>query len=589
MGVSISTMPSGTYAMPAPTDSTQRNDTLQFGRFRILKELGRGAMGVVHLAQDPVLGRKVAIKTITLPADRREREEYEARFLQEARAAGALNHPNIITVHDVGRENDVAYMALELLEGVELGKLMAQRRMPLPMVLDIGAQIAEGLAFAHHAGVVHRDIKPANIMLVRGTQVKIMDFGIARMRQSEIRTQTGVMMGSPKYMSPEQVSGEAVDHRSDIFTLGVLLYEMASGLAPFSGTDFVQLVFNIASAPHKPLNRVIPGLPDRLTAIVDRALQKDPGARYQDAAQLAADLRALKARFDTGEGPESRESMPTLVSAPMAGAGETVRTQRIPAVTPRPSQSELLSTRAQRGLPAAGHIELPHEREWRLALEAQFAETQVSEETEEEIETGWRWLVRYAVGVLLALLLGIVMGEIGLFKRTEFSSNDLSAAELARFLGFAGALALLGMAALKAAEQLRRTSSGGARLAALLTPLAALLIAAVGYRVSLIVAVPVLSSRGRATFDWAFVLAIAGAALWFGYALFRQSDRLATTLTGKFPARRAKAVCSACGSAKPGTGKLCADCGAPRLGKTATSAPAQRRSAAPGRTTPVRK
>lgn len=533
----------------------------QFGRYRILKELGRGAMGVVHLAEDPALGRRLAIKTITLPADARERAEYEARFMQEARAAGGLNHPNIITIHDIGRENDQAYMAMECLEGVELGHLMAQRRLPLPIMLDIGAQIAEGLAFAHQAGVIHRDIKPANIMLVRGSQVKIMDFGIARVRQSELKTQTGLMLGSPRYMSPEQVSGTPIDHRSDIFTLGVLLYEMATGMAPFTGADFIQLIYNIASEPAKPVNRVMPGLPDRLAQIVDRAMAKEPAGRYQDAAQLATDLRALKAQVESMETTGSRTRMQAM---PRPDPVPTVKVQRAP-----------VAARMPLGVPIGEHFELPHEREWRLAQEAQ-----VQAEFEEPIpETGWRWTARYAVGIVVAMTLGCLLGEFALFERTHIGSHDLSVAELARFLGFGSALLLAGYVGIKSAAVLNNIGKGRERFAALLPPLTGLLVSFFGYRVGLIVAAPLLSGRARTQFDWIFVLAIGGCALWLAYTVFRQSDRLHELLKRKVPASPKSKSCPACGTTEAGNGKYCAQCGAVRdaMAKTSPNATTTRR------------
>lgn len=269
----------------------------QLGRYHILGELGHGAMGIVYKAEDPLLGRIVAIKTITLVTDEAERVEYEARFFQEARAAGGLNHPNLITVHDIGREGDIAYMAMELLEGVELRDVMGRGEVPLRLALDIGAQAADGLAFAHERGVVHRDIKPGNIMLVRGRHAKVMDFGIARMRVSDVKTQTGAILGSPKYMSPEQVAGRRVDHRADIFSLGVVLYELATGEPPFSAPNMAQLMQQIAGATPLPPSSVNAALPPMLDLILARALEKEPDARYQSAAEFAADLRACLAEL----------------------------------------------------------------------------------------------------------------------------------------------------------------------------------------------------------------------------------------------------------------------------------------------------
>jgi eukaryotic-like serine/threonine-protein kinase len=271
---------------------TQPAAVRQLGRFRILGELGRGAMGVVYEAHDPALDRTVALKTIVLTGDAAERAGYEARFLQEARAAGKLSHPAIITVFDVGREGDLAWMAMERLAGTDLRQQMAAVRPPPRAALGIAAQVAEGLGYAHAHGVIHRDIKPANIMLLRGGRAKIMDFGIARLQVSEVKTQTGVLLGTPKYMSPEQLSGLKVDHRCDIFSLGAVLYEMLTGRTPFGGADVSQLMHAIAHAPHVAPSRVVPGLPAVLDLVLDRALAKDPAARYAGADELAADLRS---------------------------------------------------------------------------------------------------------------------------------------------------------------------------------------------------------------------------------------------------------------------------------------------------------
>jgi len=278
----------------------------QLGRYRILGEVGHGAMGIVYKAEDPLLGRIVAIKTITLVTDEAERVEYEARFFQEARAAGGLNHPNLITIHDIGREGDIAYMAMELLEGIELREVMTRGEIPLRLALDIGAQAAEGLAYAHERGVVHRDIKPGNIMLVRGRHAKVMDFGIARMRISDVKTQTGAILGSPKYMSPEQVAGRRVDHRADIFSLGVVLYELAAGEPPFSAPNMAQLMQQISIATPPPPSTVNPAVPAMLDLILARALEKEPDARYQSAAEFAADLRACLSEL-----PELPAAAPT--------------------------------------------------------------------------------------------------------------------------------------------------------------------------------------------------------------------------------------------------------------------------------------
>ncbi len=281
----------------------------QLGRYRIIAELGRGAMGVVYKAEDPSLNRTVAIKTILMAAETEERAEYEARFNQEAKAAGGLNHPHIVTIHDIGREGDVAYMAMELLDGVDLRELMKRGELPLALAFDIGAQAAEGLAFAHEHGVVHRDIKPANIMVVHGQHAKIMDFGIARVRLSDALTQAGSMLGSPKYMSPEQAAGQRADHRSDIFSLGVTLYEMVAGVPPFSADDLAQLMFQLSTAAPRPPSSINSAVPGMFDLIIAKALEKLPDGRYQNARDLAADLRACRAELadhgaTTGEGEQ---------------------------------------------------------------------------------------------------------------------------------------------------------------------------------------------------------------------------------------------------------------------------------------------
>jgi serine/threonine protein kinase len=274
------------------------DSTLQkIGRYNLLAELGRGAMGVVYKAEDPLLNRMVAIKTILLSAEAAIRDDYETRFLQEAKAAGGLNHPSIITIYDVGREGDLAYMAMELLDGAEMRNMLAVGRLSLDLAFDIAAQVAEGLAFAHERGVVHRDIKPANIMIVRGRQAKIMDFGIARLQVSHVKTQTGMVLGSPQYMSPEQIAGRDVDSRSDIFSLGVVLYQMIAGQPPFSGEDINQLTYMVCHGAHSPPSLLNPAIPPMLDLIVNRALAKDPAQRYQSARDMAADLTACRTQL----------------------------------------------------------------------------------------------------------------------------------------------------------------------------------------------------------------------------------------------------------------------------------------------------
>jgi serine/threonine-protein kinase len=266
----------------------------KIGRYDVAAEIGRGAMGVVYRAVDPMLERTVAIKTINMALDPGEIEHYEKRFTIEARAAGGLNHPNIVTIYDIGRSGDLAYMAMEFLEGRELKELIAGKELSADRALDVAAQVADGLAYAHAHDVVHRDIKPANIMILRDGRVKITDFGIARMRTADVRTQTGVVLGSPRYLSPEQVLGKRSDGRVDIFSLGVIIYEMVTGQTPFNGIDVNSLMFQIVNSTAPPPSTVNPALPPMLDLIIAKALAKTADERYAGIAELAADLRACR-------------------------------------------------------------------------------------------------------------------------------------------------------------------------------------------------------------------------------------------------------------------------------------------------------
>ena len=274
-----------------------RKKPAQIGRYKVLEELGRGAMGVVYRARDPALDRIVALKTIVLSDDADGRKDYQKRLALEARAAGKLTHPNIVTTFDFGEEGDLAYIAMELLEGVELRERLKQGPLPAADAVDIAVQVADGLGFAHERGIVHRDIKPGNIMLLERGDVKIMDFGIARMRSEDFKTSTGMVLGTPRFMSPEQIAGMPVDHRSDIFSLGVVLHEMLTGAMLFAGEDTPQIAHNVSNVEHAPPSRHNPDATSMLDFVVARALKKDPAVRYQDAYELAADLRTCLAEL----------------------------------------------------------------------------------------------------------------------------------------------------------------------------------------------------------------------------------------------------------------------------------------------------
>ncbi len=268
------------------------------GRYEIEKELGKGAMGVVYLGRDPKINRVVAIKTMALSQEFEADElvEVKERFFREAETAGRLNHPNIVTMFDAGEEHDLAYIAMEFLKGKDLVPYSkAGNLMPLPRVMSIVARVADALSYAHENHVVHRDIKPANIMYEpESDQVKVTDFGIARITDSS-KTKTGMVLGTPSYMSPEQLAGKKIDGRSDLFSLGVMLYQMSCGKLPFEGDSMAQLMFRIANEPHPDIRSVNPALPDCVVAIIDKALTKDPDTRYQTGAEFAKDVRTCMA------------------------------------------------------------------------------------------------------------------------------------------------------------------------------------------------------------------------------------------------------------------------------------------------------
>jgi serine/threonine-protein kinase len=263
------------------------------GRYEVVKELGRGAMGIVYLGQDPKIRRNVAIKTMRLDeVDPDQLAEVKERFFREAESAGRLNHPNIVTIFDAGEEQELAYIAMEVLEGVDLKDYCKKDTLlSVKQTLDIVAKVADALDYAHSQSIVHRDIKPANIMLMKDGTPKVTDFGIARITSSS-KTQTGVVLGTPSYMSPEQLAGTKVDGRSDLFSLGVVLYEMLTGEKPFQGDSVATLMFQIANAPHQSPLKIRPDLPAGCDAIIDRALQKDLTKRYQRGNEMAQDIRA---------------------------------------------------------------------------------------------------------------------------------------------------------------------------------------------------------------------------------------------------------------------------------------------------------
>lgn len=291
----------------------------RFGRYEILAEIGRGAMGIVYKARDPKINRVVAVKTISLAGQPPEEEhEYRERFFREAEAAGRLSHPGIVTVFDVGEEPETRapYIVMELVPGQSLEKLLLSKqdhKLPLEEALQLALEVAEALDCAHAQGVVHRDVKPANILLTQDGHAKIADFGVAKMNLANATT-VGRTLGTPAYMSPEQLNGDPVDGRSDLFSLGVILYTVVTGYKPFQGNSALTVAFKIVNRDPVPATILDTELPQGLDHIISRAIAKDRSARYQSAMEMALDMQELRA----GREPGSKAKEP--------GAGSTAQT-----------------------------------------------------------------------------------------------------------------------------------------------------------------------------------------------------------------------------------------------------------------------
>ena len=275
----------------------------RLGRYQLEREIGRGAMGIVYLGRDTAINRLVAIKAIPLASEFSDTELAEARtrFFREAETAGRLNHPNIVTIYDVGEERGLAYIAMEYLKGRHLSEFATSNTLlEARKVLDLIGRTAQALGFAHKQQVVHRDIKPANIMYDPSADVlKITDFGIARLTGAG-STRTGIVLGTPSFMSPEQLEGRTVTGHSDLFSLGVSLFQLLTGQLPFTADSMTGLMQQIAEAPHPPLRAFRPDLPACVESIVDRALAKNPEARFESGAQMAAALDECRASMSSG-------------------------------------------------------------------------------------------------------------------------------------------------------------------------------------------------------------------------------------------------------------------------------------------------
>jgi predicted Ser/Thr protein kinase len=290
--------------------------------YRVLELLGRGGMGEVYAAEDLKLRRRVALKV--LPAEMAENAERHRRFEREAQAVAALNHPGIVTIYSVEHDAGRSFLTMELVEGRTLEQAVPEHGLPLPEFLRIGIQLADAMNAAHERGILHRDLKPGNVMLTKDGRIKVLDFGLAKLAdppvaalsvQGPLTTSSGQIVGTLSYMAPEQAEGRTIDHRADIFGLGVLLYELAAGMRPFGGESNVALLTALLRDTPRPLTEMRTDLPPALTPIIQRCLEKDPAARYQSAGDLCAALEALRASTT----PALRRPLPPWVFAGAVG------------------------------------------------------------------------------------------------------------------------------------------------------------------------------------------------------------------------------------------------------------------------------
>jgi len=378
---------------------------MQYGRYQIVKELGRGSMGVVYQAHDPQIDRMLALKV--LRPDRMGSEDFVQRFIKEAKAIGRLAHPGIVTVYDVGEDQDTIFLAMEFLEGISLSAYAKEKSPDLDEIAGIGIQVAESLDYAHAQGIVHRDIKPQNIMIAPDGRVKITDFGIAHIEDPTAgqQTQAGEILGTPNYMSPEQVLGRKVDGRSDLFSLGVILYELSCGTRPFRGENIAAVFHAITSEnPARP-EEVNPGIDREFSRIVMQCLQKTPDARFQSGSELADALRALGRKQETVQAAapqQAKKSYWPLVAgavvamaiilgavffltgtgkkaAPPAPTG-VLQVESVPAGASVFIDSSLAGKTPLRiDLPAGGHevrLSMPDHHEWEASVQVEKNQTQ---------------------------------------------------------------------------------------------------------------------------------------------------------------------------------------------------------------------
>jgi serine/threonine protein kinase len=355
----------------------------ELGRYEIRSKIGEGGMGEVYLAQDTQLRRSVALKI--LPAEFTQSQERLRRFEQEAYAASALNHPNIITIHEIGKTESAHYIVTEFIDGESLRQLMQNGPVSVGKVLDVAVQITSALATAHAAGIIHRDIKPENVMLRRDDVIKVLDFGLAKLTQNEtgvnsealtralVNTSAGMVMGTPSYMSPEQARGTDTDARTDIFSLGVVLYEMLAGRAPFAGETAADIISVLLQREPPPLSTLAHDVPAELQHIVSKALRKDRDERYQTAKSLLVDLKTLQqeldfaAKLQRSAAPDSKEAAAKYSAQTVIAAVGTPETQTA-AARPTSSAEYIVSRIKQRGRSFAAGL-------WLLVLQPSLVET----------------------------------------------------------------------------------------------------------------------------------------------------------------------------------------------------------------------
>jgi serine/threonine-protein kinase len=349
----------------------------RIGRYEVVETLGKGGMGVVYRARDPELGRDVAIKVVLAWA------QYDPdameRFNREARVVAQLQHPHIVTVFDAGRtEDDLPYFVMEYLEGTDLGEVLGMAGTLAPSrALRYALQVCDGLSYAHAREIVHRDIKPANLLITPDDSLKIVDFGIARLAGSQI-TGTGMSLGTPLYMAPEQVAGKQVDHRADVFALGGVLYTLLAGESPFEAPTLGGICHKIETQAPRSLSERGLDIPRRLEAIILRSLEKDPAERYQSAEALAADLRSVQGDV------EAAATAPTVITPSTARVSPTTRTERIGPRDRKPGRAVALAALAMIAA-AAALWAFPELRPWTSEQEPQGlgeSETPIAEETD---------------------------------------------------------------------------------------------------------------------------------------------------------------------------------------------------------------